>query len=442
MSLIKIINAMKLATTILLSTLVSMTMSLPILNVDQMSFPSTPISELPFNSFFPEPELHGLIPIMNNDDMFYWLFPSRNDPDKDPLVIWLSGGPGCSSSLAIFHENGPMSLKDGEPVIDEISWNNRANLVFVDQPIGTGFSGGTLEDMPKFEKEVARQFEIFLLGFYEKYPHFKGRDLYITGESYAGHYIPFISARVIESQDSINAGINLVGVGIGNGWVAPASQVLGYAPFAYQNKLINVVGETALQTGFRFCRILMEYNIPYFNILVCNYLTQSVLGSPLNPRFNVYDIRRKCDVPPLCYDFSDMETYLNREDVQAALGVGGRKWESCNMEVHTAMLMDWGTNAAPNVAKLLAAGKKVLIYNGDKDYICNWVGGEVWVKEMDWEHKEEFNAVDYEDIGYAHVMRLKNFEFMRVLDAGHMVPMDQPDAALKMLDRLVYDWDN
>ena len=432
---------MKLSSILLLASLWSLGTSLPVLNVDNMTFPDTPISKLPFNDFFPEPELHGLIPIMNKDDMFYWLFPSRNDPDKDPLVIWLSGGPGCSSSLAIFHENGPLSLKDGEAVVDEISWNNRANLVFVDQPIGTGFSGGTLEDMPKFEKEVARQFEIFLIRFYEKYPHFKGRDLYITGESYAGHYIPFISARIIESQDSLDAGINLVGVGIGNGWVAPASQVMGYAPFSYQNKLINVVGETVLQTGFRFCRILMEYNIPYFNLVVCNYLTQSVLGNPINPRFNVYDIRRKCDVPPLCYDFSDMETYLNREDVQAALGVGGRKWESCNMEVHTAMLMDWGTNAAPNVAKLLAAGKKVMIYNGDKDYICNWVGGEMWVKEMDWEHKEEFNSQEYSDLGYAHSMKLNNFEFLRILDAGHMVPMDQPEAALKMLDRLIYDWE-
>lgn len=416
-------------------------MSAPFLNVDLMSFPSTPVSKLPFNSFFPEPELHGLIPIKNKDDMFYWFFPSRGDADKDPIVIWLSGGPGCSSSLAIFHENGPMTIKDGEAVKNDISWNNRANLLYVDQPIGTGFSGGTLADMPKFENEVAEQFAVFLAGFYAKYPALQGRDLYITGESYAGHYIPFISAKIVDSPDLEKAGVNLVGVGIGNGWVAPASQVMGYAPFAYQNKLINVVGETVLQTGFRFCRILMENNIPYFNILICNYLTQSVLGSPLSPRFNVYDIRKKCDVPPLCYDFSDMENYLNREDVQEVLGVQGRKWESCNMEVHTAMLMDWGTNAAPNVAKLIAAGKKVLIYNGDKDYICNWVGGEVWVKEMEWEHKDEFNNLEYEDIGYGHSLRLKNFEFLRILDAGHMVPMDQPENALKMLDRLVYDWE-
>ena len=433
---------MKLTTLLSLALLTLSISTLPYQNVDLMAFPSTPISSLPFNEFFPEPELHGLIPIKNNDDMFYWLFPSRNDADKDPLVIWLSGGPGCSSSLAIFHENGPMSLQNGEPVKNDISWNNRANLLYVDQPIGTGFSGGTLADMPKFEKEVAIQFEVFLIGFYAKYPAFKGRDLYITGESYAGHYIPFISAQILDSQQSTDAGIKMAGVGIGNGWVAPASQVMGYAPFAYQNKLINKIGETVLQTGFRFCRILMEYNIPYFNIMVCNLLTQSLLGSPVSPNFNVYDIRRKCDNPPLCYDFSDMETYLNREDVQEVLGVQGRHWESCNMEVHTAMLFDWGTNAAPNVAKLIASGMKVLIYNGDKDYICNWVGGEKWVREMEWEHKDEFVQKQYVDIGYAHSLKLGNFEFLRILDAGHMVPMDQPENALKMLDRLVYDWKN
>lgn len=72
------------------------------------------LSEREFSSFFPEKQRHGLLNIIDKDDAFYWLFPSRSDPDKDPLVIWLTGGPGCSSELAIFFENGPMYLKDGE----------------------------------------------------------------------------------------------------------------------------------------------------------------------------------------------------------------------------------------------------------------------------------------------------------------------------------------
>ena len=86
--------------------------------------------------------------------MFYWLFPSRSDPDKDPLVIWLTGGPGCSSELAVFVENGPMRLEKGVPVKNEISWNNNANLLYLDQPIGTGYSHGSIFNLPKNEDKV------------------------------------------------------------------------------------------------------------------------------------------------------------------------------------------------------------------------------------------------------------------------------------------------
>lgn len=68
------------------------------------------------------------------------------------------------------------------------------------------------------------------------------------------------------------------------------------------------------------------------------------MGNPLSPKFNVYDIRKKCDKPPLCYDFSNVDKFLAREDVIEALGVKGRKWESCNMKVHTMLLGDWMTN--------------------------------------------------------------------------------------------------
>lgn len=72
--------------------------------------------------------------------------------DQDPLIIWLTGGPGCSSELAIFYENGPLRLVDGFPKINLDSWNNKANLLFIDQPIGTGYSKADPVDMPKTEE--------------------------------------------------------------------------------------------------------------------------------------------------------------------------------------------------------------------------------------------------------------------------------------------------
>ena len=73
-------------------------------------------------------------------------------------------------------------------------------------------------------------------------------------------------------------------------------------------------------------------------------MSESILGNPLSPSFNVYDIRKKCDHPPLCYDFSLMDKFIAREDVREILGVGKRSWSDCNMTVHTFMLGDWLLN--------------------------------------------------------------------------------------------------
>jgi len=102
-----------------------------------------------------------------------------------------------------------------------ISWNNKANLLFIDQPIGTGYSKGSIFNIPTNEKKVRVHFGIFLRKFFHKYPEFKNRKFYITGESYAGHYIPFIADYITQDNSFKEEGINLTGVAIGNGWVMP-----------------------------------------------------------------------------------------------------------------------------------------------------------------------------------------------------------------------------
>lgn len=398
---------------------------------------SSLLSEREWSSFFPEKQKHGLINIVDDDDIFYWLFPSRSDADSDPLIIWLTGGPGCSSELAVFVENGPMNLVNGEAVSNPNSWSNKANLLFIDQPIGTGFSKGSIFNMPKNEEKVREQFGIFIKKFYKLYPELKNRKLYITGESYAGHYIPFIADFLIEEESFKTEGITLSGVAIGNGWVMPYDQYSGYPSFAYNNELINIIGKYALEGGFELCKLLVKYQIPVLNQYVCNILTQSVLGLPTAPRFNIYDIRRKCDFPPLCYDFSQLDVFLNREDVQEELGVPGRKWQSCNMEVHLALFNDFEVNAAPKVSNLLNKGVQVLVYNGDKDYICNWEGSQVWVNNLEWYHTADFVQTQMTKIEGGEIKNFENFTFFRIYDAGHMVPMDQPEVGLRMINKFI-----
>jgi cathepsin A (carboxypeptidase C) len=104
------------------------------------------------------------------DDIFYWMFESRDAPATDPLVLWLTGGPGCASEVALFYENGPYQFnEDGSLRTNPNSWNEVSNLLYVDQPVGTGFSKGGLHDA-RSEQEVAADMAVMLRGFLEQNP--------------------------------------------------------------------------------------------------------------------------------------------------------------------------------------------------------------------------------------------------------------------------------
>lgn len=129
--------------------------------------------------------------------MFYFFFESRNSK-KDPVVIWLTGGPGCSSELALFYENGPFSIaKNMSLVWNEYGWDKVSNLLYVDQPTGTGFSySSDKSDIRHNEDGVSNDLYDFLQAFFAEHPQFAKNDFHITGESYVCHYIPAFAARV------------------------------------------------------------------------------------------------------------------------------------------------------------------------------------------------------------------------------------------------------
>ena len=386
--------------------------------------------------FVNETWFSGTIPLTQEDDIFYWWFESRGDPKNDPVVLWLTGGPGCASEIALFYENGPYQFnEDGKTLkSNPNSWNSHANLIYVDQPIGTGFSKASVTHYDTNEDEIAENMAQFMIKFLEKFPQLQGKDFFITGESYAGHYIPAISHNFFfKHKDDLK--FNFKGMAIGNGLVDPYLQYPEYDTFSLENKLISSAEASILSGAFKACQLLIKTKIWPIALEECQMATEVILGNPVAPRFNVYDIREKCEKPPLCYDMSPADNLLLQKDVQKVLGVEGRSWEECNMAVHTALLGDWMVDLSPKVTDLLNAGLDTLVYSGDKDFICNWRGGEKWTHEVDWSGRNDFQAADYADwsVGNKAAGQLKtykNLKFLRVFDAGHMVPMNQPEAAL------------
>ena len=148
---------------------------------------------------------------------------SKEDSDKKPLVVWFNGGPWCSSLDGWANEHGPMFLdKNGSFVINEYSWVKEANIIYIESPGDVGFSyinSTDEEDLRTDDNTTARDNLNALLSFFEKFPELREKDFYITGESYAGIYVPILAYRVLEYNEKAEEGkkINLKGIAVGNG---------------------------------------------------------------------------------------------------------------------------------------------------------------------------------------------------------------------------------
>jgi len=406
----------------------------------------------------PERSFSGYIKVNETRDahLFHWFFPSRSDPSTDPVVIWLTGGPGCSSELALLFENGPYTVDSKLQLVhNPYSWNANSSLLFVDQPVGTGFSySNSPADTVHGEDEVGADMWEFLQGFFQTYPDYAGRDFYVTGESYAGHYIPAVSYAIMMGNRALKADevhINMKGLAIGNGLVNPYIQYKAYADYSFDNGLISNSSHYKINWESSVCGALINGCNKFQAActaavaecqatIVAPILSEAAIkmGGPIN----VYDIRKKC-TGSLCYDFTDIEKYLNQPSVLTQLGVKpGLKWEACNMEVHSSLMGDWMKNLEIHIPEMLAEGYRVLVYAGDQDFICNYLGNQRWVQEMVWPGQPDYLAAKPMPwVPHGSKKRAGSSQsaggltFLRIFAAGHMVPHDQASASLDMLFR-------
>lgn len=176
--------------------------------------------------------------------MHYQLFgavgANLNDSSTIPLMIWLNGGPGSSSLFGAFTENGPIRILENKTSLFQYSWNFFGHMLFIDQPLNVGFSYYGDRSGAKqvaSANEGASHLLNFLYNFYREWPKLASSPLYITGESFAGHYIPAF-ARTIIQNTTFKAATKVVlkGVAIGDGWVDPINQ------FNYYDSLLYSVG--------------------------------------------------------------------------------------------------------------------------------------------------------------------------------------------------------
>ncbi|KAI1131616.1 Alpha/Beta hydrolase protein [Nemania abortiva] len=383
----------------------------------------------------------------NDKHLFYWFFESRNDPKTDPVVLWLNGGPGCSSMMGLFMELGPSSVDaNGSPKFNQHSWNSNASVIFLDQPVNVGYSYSS----SSVSNTVAASKDIYALLtlFFEQFPQYSTQPFHIFGESYAGHYIPVFASEILSHK---NRNINLKSIGIGNGLTDPLVQYTQYRPMACGKGGYDAVLEPSecqsMDNSLPRCESLLQacYNSESaWNCVPATiYCNNAMIGPYQRTGLNVYDIREECkDRENLCYtETAWIAQYLNQGKVMKALGVEVNDYESCNTDINRNFVFqgDWGKpfhRLVPDILKQIP----VLIYAGDADYICNWLGNKEWTEALEWSGKKDFNNVQLEDLSlggeaYGQIKSSGNFTFMRIYQAGHMVPYNQPEGSLDFFSR-------
>ncbi|KAF1329200.1 Serine protease family s10, partial [Globisporangium splendens] len=413
----------------------------------------------------------GYIPLKNKeaDYYFHWFFESRNDPKTDPLVLWLTGGPGSSSLIAMLTENGPCTvLPDLSTKFNNYSWTNEANVIWLDQPTGVGFSYGPPEDKDYNETNVGENVFYFLQGFLKKFPEYEGRDFFVTGESYGGHYVP-AAAHYIWEQSKLNKSedetlkLNLKGLSIGNGLTNPLIQYkynVDMADNSYNITLLDDDQKEQMKLDSVECiELTAECQKSPKNGTICTdaqLCWQEKLIAPFQAaNRNNYDIRLPCDYAKneSCYDMTYVEKYLDSPKVRRYINVDFDRvtsWVESSSEVYKTFTTDgdWSMGFHTYVADMLDDGIRVLIYAGDADYMCNWQGNRAWTLDLDWKGKAGYNAaverpfvthdplvVDAPAVDAGVLRSFENFAFLRVYNAGHMVPMDQPAVSLEMVNK-------
>ncbi len=177
----------------------------------------------------------------NDHNMFFLFYEATEvSPTEAPVVIWLQGGPGSSSLFGAFELHGPIlavEAGDDDGVTGEANpyaWTRRANMLYIDNPVGAGYSYGNGDSLPVTQDDAADDLYELLTQFFTVFSEYQPNEFYAFGESYGGKWVPSIARRIHDMNEAgPDVTINLKGIGIGDGFMSPPDSAI-YADYLYQ----------------------------------------------------------------------------------------------------------------------------------------------------------------------------------------------------------------
>ncbi|KAL6430083.1 hypothetical protein ACFW04_007700 [Cataglyphis niger] len=390
----------------------------------------------------------GFVQVRPHANMFWWLYYTTADVksyyDK-PLIIWLQGGPGGSSTAyGNFEELGPL---DADLKPRNYTWVKNYNVLFIDNPVGTGFSN--VEDNSAFATtngQIAIDLFECIRGFYTQLPQFKPVPTYIATESYGGKMGAEFALVWDRAQKAGNIESNLKGIALGDAWISPVDSVMAWASYLLNMGMIDTRDFYEIDAAANDTRNKIETGQWQEALADCTY-TQSITSeTTCNIDFFNILTKTKCDhlLPQELLFFNEETLYRNffKETQSLDTLMNGQVKEALGLNVtHGSQavtvrkrLRNDFMRPVTNILELLLneTDLKVFVYNGQLDLIVSTPGTLHWVENLDWTQqwkwlpREPLLSKDGFLEGFSKT--LDKFCMYWVNRAGHMVPRDNPIA--------------
>ncbi|XP_077550033.1 lysosomal protective protein-like [Haemaphysalis longicornis] len=424
----------------------------------------------------------GFLEAGNNRKFFYWFVASQGSPEKDPLMLWLDGGPGCSALVSFFKEHGPFRIAStGKTLsVNPFSWNKIANMLFLEAPAGVGFSHDPAGNYSSNDDSTTANIYEALLDFFKKFSGLQNNDFYVAGKGSASTYVTMLAYRLLAEPK----GIKLKGYAIGNGALDFHSngnslilfgQYHGLYDLSLWNQLLSLCcnGSASVET--------CSFVEPPFVSLECANVVQQAAHIIIEMGLNNYDIYGECagwrqdrrtstsnirarqkqtgvsaiahehllqslnisrpkkfGKNPACVRNDDVATYLNQPQVRKAVHAAESPllWTSCSdalfYETQYLTLRDV-------IKKLVDTGHlKALFYNGDTDLTFNAVGNQWFLDSLGYEIMSDYKPWKMHDqVAGFHTTYAGNISFVTIKGAGHMAAQSKAEEALAVISSLL-----
>lgn len=384
----------------------------------------------------PSKQYSGYLNASDTTRLHYWMVESEADPATAATVLWFNGGPGCSSLDGFVYEHGPFVISDDAQTLTlrEYRWNRMVNMLYIEAPVGVGFSYSTANDYKCNDDRTAEENYQAVEAFFDKFPELKKNKFFITGESYAGVYVPTLAERIVQGElDKTYRGAPLTGIAAGNGCSGTEVGICGSGPqgtyYEWQYLLNTAFIDADLKTSInkecdwvaaaknepkalsaKCLSLLGDASAEISNVNMYNIYGDCVTSNgvcdksgskkgtlqaskvPLRTEYQSFDastgdFRRLARVTPhgpeACIDSAVASDWLNQPAVMEAIHVRdpGYCWSVCGSAPGWTY-DSTRTNLPANTYPFLVANINVVIFNGDWDACVPYTDGQGWTEGM------------------------------------------------------------